>query len=85
MGTKGKWCFEVGEAICLNTAEKMSFGLGDGKIFSDLSESQGQTSVTDRGRDEKKGTCAESFEIFGLNRRRRIVWMKGQVGQRRKA
>lgn len=45
---------EVGEAICLNTAEKMSFRLGDGKIFSDLSESQGQTSVTDRGRDEKK-------------------------------
>ena len=39
MGTRGKWCFEVGEAICLNTAEKMSFGLGDGKIFSDLSKS----------------------------------------------
>lgn len=34
---------------------------------------------------KKKGTRAESFEIFGLNGRRRIVWMKGQVGQRRKA
>lgn len=61
MGTKGKWCFEVGEAICLNTAEKMPFRLGDGKIFSDLSESQGQTSVTDRGRDEKKRNMCRKF------------------------
>ena len=38
----------------------------------------------DKGRGEEKGTCAESFEISGLNGRRRIVWMKGQVGQRRK-
>lgn len=37
--TKGKWCFEVGEAICLNTAERRGLGLGDGKIFSDLTKS----------------------------------------------
>lgn len=59
----------------------MSFGLGDGKIFSDLTKSH--FSDGQRG-GEKKGTCVECFAIFGLNGRRGIVWTKGQVGQRRK-